>query len=495
MIFQGLFNILNLYFESSIEEFYNQIDLYFFEKINDYLQKTGLNNLTYSKINDEILSVLKIELMHIGFKKEKIDNYFQVKFLEKEVSLLNEITSSMEIYSKKFAPIVYELFLEQIIDYLVETKAAVIILNLKFKGFFPTEFILELRNLKKLFKTSPEKVENLRKYIHIQEKIIEKFRENKRKIESLEDLEDTREKLQLVYSIHRILDFFNITEQFDFKHVKTYLEENIDEWLSSVPLITLKNPDLYFCGLYLAKHLGMEIDYKKVKQFLFNLYEENIDEFEAPLYEATDRVYYYLKSTEMAQLWLNEEHVKEIIKEPEKILDSNYYKDFETSQLVIILKIFTLLSVYQKIEKQKIQSIIEEIELRVSPEGIKQYRDGFITSESTYYVVFINFMRNTFEKLKDNDLLDSIVSRIYRNLEFLDFSRDTNFDLISELFYSVESLKLLNCIETKQTIMHLATFLFPKKVVERIVNSEGITQPSPRLRHFKVNKTTGETIY
>ncbi|MFX1383404.1 MAG: hypothetical protein ACFFBP_13260 [Promethearchaeota archaeon] len=465
------------------------------EKINDYLQKTGLSDLTYSKINEEILSVLKIELMHIGFKKEKIDNYFQVKFIEKEVTFLNEITSSLDIYSKKFAPIVYELFLEQIIDYLVETKAALIILNLKYKGFFPTEFILELRNLKKLLQKSPENVENLRKYIYIQEKIIEKFRDNKRKIESLEDLENPRDKLQLIYSIFRILDFFNITTQFDFSHIKNYLKNNIDEWLASVPLITLKNPDLYFCGLYLAKHLNVEIDYHKVKRFLLDLYEENIDEFEAPLFEATDRVYYYLKSTEMAQLWLDEKNIKQIIKEDEKILESNYFQNFETSQLIVIIKIYTLLNVYKKIERQKIQAILDEIELRITSEGIKQYRDGFITSESTYYVIFINYMRNTIDNLKDYDLLDNIVSRIYRNLEFLDFSKDTNFDLISELFYSVESLKLLNCIETKQTIVHLAKYLFPHNLVEKILNSEGITKTSPRLRHFKVDKTTGETIY
>ncbi len=495
MIFQGLFNILTLYFESSIEDFYNQIDVYFFEKINDYIQKTGLDHLTYSKINEEILSILKIELMHIGFNNEKIDNYFQIKFIEKDVSSLNEITSSLDIYSKKFAPIVYELFLEQIVDYLVETKAAVIILNLKYKGFFPTEFILELRDLKKLYQKSPEKVENLRKYIHIQEKIIEKFRDNKRKIESLEDLDDLRDKLQLVYSIFRILDFFNITERFDFSHIKTYLKTNIDEWLSSVPLITLKNPDLYFCGLYLARHLDVEIDNNRIKTFLLELYEESVDEFEAPLFEATDRVYYYLKSTEMAGLWLDEEQVKEIIREHSRVLESNYYQNFETSQLVVILKIYTLLNVYQKVEKHKIQAIIDEIDLRITPEGIKQYRDGFITSESSYYVIFINFMKNTLEKLKDHDLLDSIISRIYRNLEFLDFSRDTNFDLISELFYSVESLKLLNCIESKQTIIHLAKFLFPQEIVEKILNSEGIAQASPRMRHFKVNKTTGETIY
>ena len=118
-----------------------------------------------------------------------------------------------------------------------------------------------------------------------------------------------------------------------------------------------------------------------------------------------------------------------------------------------------------------------------------------ITSEATYYVIFINYMQNTLDKLKDYELLKSIVSRIYRNLEFLDFTQDTNFDLLSELFYSCECLKLFNCIETKEMIVHLAKFLFPQEVIDKILNSKEIVRSTTKLRHIKVNRNTGETIY
>ncbi|MFX0008168.1 MAG: hypothetical protein ACFFAV_15775, partial [Candidatus Hermodarchaeota archaeon] len=80
------------------------------------------------------------------------------------------------------------------------------------------------------------------------------------------------------------------------------------------------------------------------------------------------------------------------------------------------------------------------------------------------------------------------------NLELLDISVDTNYDLISELFYSIESLKLFNCIETKEMIIHLAKYLFPDEVVRKILTSEEITRSSARFRHLKVNRITGETI-
>ena len=197
----------------------------------------------------------------------------------------------------------------------------------------------------------------------------------------------------------------------------------------------------------------------------------------------------------MVKLWLDEDKVSEIIRKPPEFLETNFFKNFETSQLVVILKIYNLLGVYQKIDNQIIKAILEEIELRITNEGIKQYRDGMITSEAMYYVVFVNYMQNTLDKLKDYELLKNIVSRIYRNLEFLDFTADMNFDLVSELFYSCECLKLFNCIETKDTIIHLAKYLFPQEVVQKILESKEIVRAKTRLRHVKVNRNTGETIY
>ncbi|MFX1269485.1 MAG: hypothetical protein ACFFAK_16110, partial [Promethearchaeota archaeon] len=300
-------------------------------------------------------------------------------------------------------------------------------------------------------------------------------------------------KLQLLYLIYRIISFFHLEKRFDFSHIKDYIVNNVNEWLITIPLVTLKNPDLYFCGLFLAKSLNIKLNSEKVKNFLMDLYEEGVDEFEAPLVEATDGLYYFLKSTHFMKLWLNDEKVNRLIETDQKFFEPNYLKDLETSQLVVILKVYTLLR-KTKLE-QNINAILKELEQRITPEGIKQYRDGFISSEATYYILFCNYMRNTLDKLKEYDLLDSIISRIYRNLELLEFSADTNFDLISELFYSFESLKLFNCVETKQMIIHLAKYLFPKEVVEKISLNTEIVKTKARFRHLKVDRITGETIY
>jgi hypothetical protein len=196
-------------------------------------------------------------------------------------------------------------------------------------------------------------------------------------------------------------------------------------------------------------------------------------------------------------LWIRQEEISELLQGDSKFFETQYLKNLETSQLGVILKIYRILGVQNKIDPQKIDALIEEIEKRITPEGIKQYRDGFITSEATYYVLFSHYMRNTLNKLADIDLLQIVVSRIYRNLEILDFSRDTNNDLVSELFYSIEVLKLLNCIETKEMILSLANYMFPKEVVDKISSGEEINtdQTTAKFRHFKVNKITGETMY
>jgi len=366
-------------------------------------------------------------------------------------------------------------------------------LKLKSKELLPIEFIMELRNLKSSLERDPDKVENLRKYIQIRDKIIQKFFENKEKIEKLEDLDNPHDKLQLIYLIYRTIDFFNLQKYFDFSHIKEYIKNNVDEWLISIPLITLKNPDIYFCGIYLAYRLNIEIDIEKVTRFLQDLYEEHIDEFEAPIIEATDRLYYYFKATELIRLWLDDSQINELIKADSRFFEKSYLKKLETSQLVVLLKIYNLLGI-TKLEKE-MKSILEEIEKRVTPEGIKQFRDGFISSEATYYVLFCNYMKNTLEKLKDYDLLNNVVSRIYRNLEILDFSSDTNYDLVSELTYSLECLKLFNCIETKEMIIHLAKYLFPDEVVDIILKSEELTHTEARYCHLRVNRITGDIIY
>ena len=90
---------------------------------------------------------------------------------------------------------------------------------MKSKDFLSLEFIVELRNLKDLINKHPEKKENLKKYLQIQKRFVKKLIENKKSIEILEDLEDPKEKLQLLYLIDRIISFFHLEMRFDFSHI------------------------------------------------------------------------------------------------------------------------------------------------------------------------------------------------------------------------------------------------------------------------------------
>jgi hypothetical protein len=491
MIYQGLFNIIDLYLNES-GLLYDNVDQHFRTEIKSFFK---LNGKTLKEIREEIINFLIDELSSFGFDKSYVELKFDDPYVEFKEYEFETINSSLQLYERKIAPLVYELILEKIVDYLVNGDIAPLMLNLKSKGLVPLEFIMELRNLKTLLENNPEKRENLRRYIHIKERVIQKFRGSRCDIENLETLKDPEDRLQLTYLVYRIIDFFHLEKMFDFSSIKEFLRNNIDEWLIDIPLVTLKNPDIYFCGIYLAKNLNVDVDEDKVKTFMYNLLEEANAEFESPLIEATDGTYYYLKSKELMDLKLSESQLDSLLMADSKYFEPNYLKNLETSQLVVILKILKMYGYHRKFGPDKIKPILNEIDYRVTDRGITQFREGFISSEATYYVLFSNYMRNTLKKLKEYPLVENVVSRIYRNLEILDFCRETNPDLVSELFYSCESLKLLNCIETKEMIIHLAKYLFPNNVIRKIEKSQVFAQGDAKFRHLKVNKITGKTIY
>ncbi|MFW9771980.1 MAG: hypothetical protein ACFFEO_07425, partial [Candidatus Thorarchaeota archaeon] len=321
MIFQGLFNILSLYLDD-IDLFYNAIDSYLREKINEEFENIAINKEDLDDKLDELIRIFKKEFIEMDFDAEEIENKFLDPSLELSLEDEKNIRSVLELYEEKISPIVVEILLEKIVDYLVDVTISPLILNLKSKGLLPLEFIIQLRNLKDLLDDNPEKKENLKKYIQIREKFIRKLNQNKSKIESLEDLKDTRDKLQLIYLIYRIISFFNLEKRFDFSHIKEFIIKNVKDWLMTIPLVTLKNPDLYFCGLFLAKRLNIKLDRKKVINFLLELYEEGTDEFEAPLVEATDGLYYFLKSTHFMKLWLTDTQINRLIDTDSKFFES-----------------------------------------------------------------------------------------------------------------------------------------------------------------------------
>ncbi|MBN1215359.1 MAG: hypothetical protein JXA99_07925 [Candidatus Lokiarchaeota archaeon] len=490
MIYQGLFNILDLYINES-EVFYKSIDNFFQKSISNI--KFNKKDLEDSLNNME--KSLTKTLLELGFSEEDIKNKFFDPSLNINSDEKNYLNSSFELYDKKISPLIYEAFLEKIIDYLVDSSVAPLILQLKSKGILPFEVIMEIQRLKNLLENDPEKTANLKKYINIRNKIIKKFSQNKCEIESLENIQDPQDKLQLIYMIYRIINFFNLERMFEFTKIKKYLKDNINEWLQSVPLVTLRNPDLYFCGLYLSKALHIEIDVEKVEKFLLETYSEIIDEFDAAIIEDTDQIYYFFKSIELINMNLSEKKLDQLIKADASFFEKHYLMNLETSQLVVILKLYNILGLIDKIDKQKINAIIEEIDRRITPEGILQYKDGIVSSEATYYVLFSSYMEDTLDKLKDHEILNSVVSRIYRNLEITDFCTDTNYDLVSEIFYSCECLKLFNCIESKEMIYHMAKYLFPNEILKNGLFNKNIDRVTTKFRHYKVNKSTGDTIF
>ncbi len=492
-MFQGLFNLLDFYLKE-ITLFYNKIDTYFREKIINILETRIASKDDINKIISEISIKLKGELIALGFESEKFEAWlFRETSSYKKDLMIND--SLVSFYENWFLPVINEIFLELLLDHLAEINAKDISSNLKAKGLLPIEFILELQNFKSQLIKSSEHFQNFKKYIDVPNKIRKIFLENKQKIESLEDIQDLKSKLQLTYVVYRIIEMFHLQNNYDFSKIKEYIKNNSNEWLVSFPLISLKNPDPFFCAIFLSKSLNISIDLDSIKKFLFDIIDEACDEFESPLMEDTYKIYNIIKSLALLELKLSDEQLKKIIKtDAENFLPKNLM-NLETSQLVIILKIFYMLGIAQKVDPQKIQAIINEIETRLSSDGIKLSRNGFISSEATYYVVFCGHMRSSLDKLKDYALLDQIISKIYRNIELINFSKDTNFDLLSELFYSFETLKLINCIESPDMIKNLIKYILPSDIVEKIMKSGNIFKENNKnFRHFKIDKITGSAI-
>ena len=173
LLYQGLLNISRLYLDN--EDFlFNQLDLYFHEKINHFSQ-TKSNEIV--DLNDQfthLLDSIKSELVTLGFEKKSIEYIFLDPFLNLNQEELNRELTIHQIYDLKVAPVLYELFLEKVVEYLADlNNVNRIMLNLKSTNFLSLEFIVELKNLKDLFNNYPEKKENLKRYIQIHKKFEE----------------------------------------------------------------------------------------------------------------------------------------------------------------------------------------------------------------------------------------------------------------------------------------------------------------------------------
>lgn len=493
MILHGLYKILDSY-SNEIDLFYNSIESYFKEKINGHFDNLFSKSNQYDYEIEKISQIVKNIFVDLGFQFENVENdvahLFYGLIKKKETGKLKR-----KIVYDETLIIIHEIFLKRIIEYFIHPNGSSFILKLKNKGILPLGFIIELKNFKNIIQKNPRKKENLEKYLKIRRKIIKKLIRNKDKIEKIQKNKSSTDMLQLIYMLYRLIEFFNLERFFNFGAIKKYIKNNKDAWLDTIPLISLKNPPLYYCGLYLAKELDIEIDFNEVKYFLLEIYDEKIDEFEAPLIESTIPVYYFFKSAWLCDLELSIAQINELLKGEYKNFEEKRLKNKATSHLSVILKIFKKVGVMQKIDPDKIKKITNEISKRISKEGVRQYRDGFISSEATYYLVFYEYMMNRLHDIRDYNLLNNIVNRIYRNLEILTISEKTNFDLISELFYSCETLKLMNCIKDECTMEQLAKYLFPNKVADKVLIKHQINSNELKIRNLRVDKITGELVH
>jgi hypothetical protein len=229
-----------------------------------------------------------------------------------------------------------------------------------------------------------------------------------------------------------------------------------------------------------------------IKEFLMKICDEILDEFENPLFESTCKVYYLLKSLRLMDLTLSKEKIKELIKLKKNLNTEVILKELETSHLVIILKMFNMLDVGENVEKEIIKGIKRGIQNRITENGIIHDREGLFSSEATYYILFFYFINHKLEELDHINILDDIIFRIYRNLELIGFSEDTSHDLFSEIFYSCESLKLINCVDCKEMNVKMGKHLFPKKVINKIMEAKVFSFDKAHFRHYTVDEITGE---
>jgi len=490
MLYQGLYRILSLYFTDDLEIFLNKAD--------KFVQNLVVNHLSNNNLKEnELKQTISLLINSIS---SQLKQYFDTSPLEQkfqEIKIKSDnsenLNTSQKIFINKIIPILNETILDEIIFYLGGINGSVIIETLEKSKVLSLDMIIKLNKLKDDL-SNYNKLENFQKYIRITESVCNKVCNNKIDIENLEDLHDLSLRVQINYLIYRIIDFFKLQNRFDFSHIKKFLKDNIDKWLIRTPVVTLTNPEIYYCGIYLANELEVDIDKKKVNDFLNTVAKSIVEETYTPLIEETDEVYYLLKAHDVMKKEVQPDMIQKLIKEEELFYDVDNLKLMETSKLAVILKIFSLLKIPDKLEIDHIETILKVIKERENSNGVKQYPNGVISSEATYYTFFTYYMRGLLKDLENTNYVGSIIEKIYTNLTFIEFSEDINFDLISELFYSCESLKLLNCVETKETLTQLSNFLFPEYVTEKIKNLNSIPKENIRFRYYRIEKITGHTI-
>ncbi|TFF63765.1 MAG: hypothetical protein EU521_00430 [Promethearchaeota archaeon] len=309
----------------------------------------------------------------------------------------------------------------------------------------------------------------------------------------MEHLEESRMNLQLLYLIFRIIDFFHLSKLFDFSHIQTYLKQNLEKWLISLPLVSFKNPNLFYCGIYLLKSLKFQIDKNKIEEFLKDHLKHITEEYDNPIMDAISELFYLLKSYALCDIQISEKNIHQLVQKKKLNLTKQKIKKIETSHLVafiINLKRLGKESILKDADRQIITEVLKD---RFSEKGIKQLEDGAFSSEASYYTLLYFHLNNELRQLREYDLLENIVNRIHRNIELLTFSQSTNNDLFSEIFYSCESLKIINCINDTSMYRQIIKYMVPDEISEVITDNKDFPPKQNPFREISLNEL-GEDI-
>ena len=483
MIFHGIFKIIYEILDSS--KSYNRvIKKYFNRKIEIYLKNHK---------NDDILNIadlivdIKQNLLELEFSEFDIDYFFAG--VEKKFSMLNESYSKspFTFYDTEIEHLIIELIIMKILEYIVGFDINPIIVQMRKNNLLPDNLLIQIQELKKKYENDLNKIQNLKKYLSIKNRIIETLLNNQINFSNIQRDMTNYRKLQLIYLLFRLIEYINLERKFDFHHIKDFLITHTKEYLDTIPLVTLKNPELYYCGIYLSVKLDLPIDYVVLNFFLEQVYQDLINSFDAPFVQGTRRIYYLIKTLDLIGSTLSDEKINRLMVENDEFYRPDYLKDLETSRIILISKIYNYLGIRNKINPLKIAAIEDEINRRV-----ETIDNNLNYSEVLYYLIFHYYGTGSLKNLENFDIINTLVKKIHQNLTILILNDETSNDIISELVYSFECLKLLNCINTKESFSHLVNYFLPNQAIAQIQQDLEQIPEISNCKQLKINKITGD---
>ncbi|MCK4237531.1 MAG: hypothetical protein KAX33_00290, partial [Candidatus Lokiarchaeota archaeon] len=116
MLFQGIFRILDLYFEEELLSYYDKIDRYLRKSVISLLSDDNLKEIEILHILADIINVLTHELINFGIDPEYLSNKFQELYFESQYR--ENVQTSLDLFNLKIIPLLNEIFLEILIFYI-----------------------------------------------------------------------------------------------------------------------------------------------------------------------------------------------------------------------------------------------------------------------------------------------------------------------------------------------------------------------------------------